>query len=125
VSPIDLSMVNNNAMSWVHGNGVAPMQRLLQVRADGIAGPGTRSALYAAQMSRGLRPDVILGADVVFLGMLLVGAAQGGIGVWVRGQTVAVDNVVAYVSPASTVVAGSALMGVQTGVPVDVVPAAQ
>jgi hypothetical protein len=62
----------------------------------------------------------IIGEQVVFLGMLVVGAAQGGIQFWLRGQVVAADNVVAYVSPESVVVAGSALLGVSDGEPVHV-----
>jgi len=63
----------------------------------------------------------VIGAKPVFLGMLLVASIQGGIQFWVRGQTVAAVNVVAYVAPNSAVVAGSALMGVPEGEPVAVV----
>jgi hypothetical protein len=64
----------------------------------------------------------IIGSQVVFMGMLVVGAAQVGIQFWVRGQVVAVANVIAQVSPAGQVVAGPALLNVGDGLPVQVTP---
>jgi len=64
----------------------------------------------------------VVGPRVVFLGLLLTGAATGAVQFWVRSQTVAAVNVVAYVPPEGGVVAGSALMGVPEGVPVQVAP---
>lgn len=46
---------------YVTGPGVKPMQRLLGVPADGLAGPGTRAALIAAQKRCGLTADAIFG----------------------------------------------------------------
>lgn len=45
----------------VKGAGVRPLQRLLTVPADGLAGPATRTALAAAQRRAGLPVDYIFG----------------------------------------------------------------
>lgn len=46
---------------YVTGPGVKPLQRLLGVTADGYGGPGTRTALGAAQRRAGLAVDYIFG----------------------------------------------------------------
>ena len=61
VSIIDLSHVTANASSWVRTRGVAPLQRLLVITADGLGGPGTRAALYAYQSRHALSPDAVFG----------------------------------------------------------------
>jgi peptidoglycan hydrolase-like protein with peptidoglycan-binding domain len=38
-----------------------PLQRLLQLRVDGLGGPGTRSTLFDWQSSHGLKPDAVFG----------------------------------------------------------------
>lgn len=64
----------------------------------------------------------VIGAKAVFLGMALVGAIQGGIQFWVRGQVVATANVVAEVNPAGEVVGGLALVSAGVvGGPVEVI----
>jgi hypothetical protein len=82
------------------------------------------SILAAAQfLFAGAGLGDVVGAQNVFMGMLIIGAAQVGIQFWVRGQVTAVANVVAQVSPAGQVVAGPALLGVGDGLPVKVTPA--
>jgi hypothetical protein len=46
---------------YVTGPGVKPLQRLLGIPADGLAGPSTRAALVAAQKRCGLTADAIFG----------------------------------------------------------------
>jgi len=46
---------------YVTGPGVKPLQRLLGVPADGLAGPGTRAALIAAQKRCKLTADAVFG----------------------------------------------------------------
>lgn len=83
----------------------------------------TMSVLAALQfLFAGAGLGEIIGAKVVFLGMLVVGAITVGIQFWIRGQVVATANVVAQVSPAGDVVAGPA-SPVTDGLPVDVTPA--
>lgn len=48
---------------YVTGPGVKPLQRLLGVPADGYGGPGTRTALGAAQRRCGLPVDYIFGPN--------------------------------------------------------------
>lgn len=45
----------------VKGSNIKPLQRLLRVKDDGIAGSATRTALGAAQKRAGLRVDYIFG----------------------------------------------------------------
>ena len=59
VNTIDLSHADNAHI--VRGKGVAPLQRLLQIKADGLGGAGTRAALYAYQSAHGLKPDAVFG----------------------------------------------------------------
>lgn len=69
----------------------------------------TMSILAAAQfLFAGAGLADVIGDQAVFLGMLVVGAIQVGIQFWVRGQTVAVANVAAFVDPAGKTVAGPA-----------------
>jgi peptidoglycan hydrolase-like protein with peptidoglycan-binding domain len=58
VNNIDL---RNASHTPVTGPGVAPMQRLLRVTADGIAGPLTRFALTNYQTHAGLTSDAVFG----------------------------------------------------------------
>jgi hypothetical protein len=46
---------------YVTGPGVKPLQRLLGIPADGLAGPSTRAALVAAQKRCGLTADAVFG----------------------------------------------------------------
>jgi peptidoglycan hydrolase-like protein with peptidoglycan-binding domain len=58
VNTIDL---RNAGTTLVKGAGIKPLQRLLGVTADGLAGSGTRAALIAAQKRCGLTADAIFG----------------------------------------------------------------
>lgn len=53
--------LRNAHLALVKGAGVRPLQRLLTVPADGLAGPRTRRALGAAQKRAGLPVDYIFG----------------------------------------------------------------
>ena len=53
--------LRNAHLALVEGAGVRPLQRLLTVPADGLAGPRTRRALGAAQKRAGLPVDYIFG----------------------------------------------------------------
>jgi len=59
VKTIDLRDVN----PLVKGAGVKPLQRLLGIKADGLGGSGTRTALGNAQKRCGLPVDYIFGPD--------------------------------------------------------------
>lgn len=60
VKIIDLRRAGSGS-ALVRGPGVAPMQRLLRVTADGLAGPKTRRALGAAQKRAGVAVDYMWG----------------------------------------------------------------
>lgn len=53
--------LRNAHRTLVKGPGVKPLQRLLRVPADGLAGAQTRKALIAAQKRAGLKADAIFG----------------------------------------------------------------
>lgn len=53
--------LRNAHRTLVKGSGVKPLQRLLRVPADGLAGAQTRNALIAAQKRAGLTADAIFG----------------------------------------------------------------
>ena len=57
---IDLRNANN---APVRAPGVTPLQRLLGVPADGVAGPQTRAALGNQQHAHGVAQDYIFGPD--------------------------------------------------------------
>jgi len=59
VKTIDLR--NASSTNLVKGDGVKPLQRLLGIGADGLAGGGTRAALGAAQKRCGETVDYIFG----------------------------------------------------------------
>lgn len=61
VNVLNFSHVTTSTPTWVRGSGVAPLQRLLSIRADGIGGPATRAALHTYQASHALAPDAIFG----------------------------------------------------------------
>lgn len=58
---VDLSHVTADTRTWVRGPAVPPLQRLLQLPANGLGNLGVRSTLYDYQVSHGLRPDAIFG----------------------------------------------------------------
>jgi len=70
------------------------------------ARPTSTPTKEAPSRVRGAGLGDVIGAKAVFVGMLVVGAAQVGIQFWVRGAVTATANVVAYVNPESKVAAG-------------------
>lgn len=81
------------------------------------------SILASAQLLfAGAGLSEVIGAKAVFIGLLLIAAAQGGIQFWVKNQVTAVANVVAQLDAGGKVVAGPALIDVPDGEPVHVRP---
>ena len=61
---LDVKLIDLRDVSpYVTGRNIKPLQRLLGVPADGLAGPGTRAALGAAQRRCGLAVDYIFGPN--------------------------------------------------------------
>jgi len=62
---LDVKLIDlrNAEHALVKGPGVKPLQRLLGVRADGLGGRDTRTALGAAQKRAGLSVDYIFGPN--------------------------------------------------------------